>query len=449
MAGSTFGKEFSMITFGESHGPFVGVVIDGIKPGIPIDISEIQKDLNRRRPGQSQITTPRSEKDQVEIISGIFEGKTTGTPICMLIKNEDQRSKDYSNIKNIFRPGHASYTFLKKYGIFDYRGGGRSSGRETAGRVAAGAIAKQILKNYGIRFIGFTRQVGPIRAEKIQYDRIEKNAVRCPDPDAAEKMEGYIKEIARNGDSIGGVVEVHILGVPAGLGDPVFEKLDAELARAIMSIGAVKGVEIGEGFRVAEMKGSENNDPFEVDDQGHIHMKTNHAGGILGGISTGDPIVIRLAVKPPSSIQIPQQSVTHDGKMTEFSVQGRHDPCICPRVVPVAEAMAALVILDLLLIQQRIRDKMQNIDEIRQEIDLIDTQLLLLLKSRYDLVKKMARIKKEQSLEILSERREKEIFNQIQRFAEQIELPAEFIKTLWEQILRMSRDLQNKEMSDG
>lgn len=382
MAGNKFGSLFSVMTFGESHGPYLGVVIDGIKPGVPLDLQEIQREMNRRRPGQSRVTTARDEKDRAEIISGVFEGKTTGAPICILIKNEDPRSKDYAALKDIFRPGHAAYTYLKKYGIFDYRGGGRASGRETAARVAAGALAKQVLKPYGIGFHAFTRKVGPYEAQTVDYDFIEQNPVRCCDPQAAPRMEEYIRQIAAEGDSVGGIVEMHVTGLPAGLGEPVFEKLDAELAHGLMSIGAVKGIEFGEGFRAAELKGSEMNDPFGVAETGDIAPLSNRAGGILGGISTGQPVVLRLAVKPPSSIKKNQQSVDREGKEISLVIEGRHDPCICPRVVPVAEAMAALVILDLLLVQQAISETGGNAKNGKREIGVIDAHLLLLLHRR-------------------------------------------------------------------
>ncbi|RMI20440.1 MAG: chorismate synthase [Calditrichaeota bacterium] len=391
MAGNRLGTFYSLMTFGESHGPYIGVVIDGIKPGLPIDVEEIQREMNRRRPGQSAVTTPRQEKDRIQIVSGIFQGKTTGTPICILIPNEDPRSKDYSHLKEIFRPGHAAFTYLKKYGIFDYRGGGRASGRETAARVAAGAIAKQVLRDRGIRFYGFTRQVGPYRAEQVDYQFIEQNPVRCCDPEMAPRMEAFIREVAAAGDSIGGIVELHIQGLPAGLGDPVFEKLDAELAHGLMSIGAVKGIEFGEGFRVAELRGSENNDPFHVTDTGEILPRTNHAGGVLGGISTGRDVVLRLAVKPPSSIGKAQVTVDHAGREVTYSTGGRHDPCICPRVVPVAEAMAALVVLDLLLVQEAIADSTRagpTPDE--QALALTEAQLLLLLRRRAELRERLS-----------------------------------------------------------
>ncbi len=353
MAGNTFGELFKVTTFGESHGPAIGAVIDGVPPGIALDITEIQKDLDRRRPGQSKITTQRQEADQVEILSGTFEGKTTGTALALLIRNQDQRSKDYSNIKDVFRPGHADMTYLKKYGIRDYRGGGRSSGRETACRVAAGAVAKQLLKTYGIAITGYVLSVGDIVAEQRDFAVIEENIVRTPDMAASEKMIALIDEARKNCDSVGGVVEAVVQGCPVGLGDPVFDKLNAKLAYGLMSIGTIKGIEFGAGFAATRMKGSENNDEFMQDGE-TVRTKTNNAGGILGGISTGEDIVLRLAVKPPSSIAQTQQTVTTGGEKTEIEVKGRHDPCICPRVVPVVEAMIALVLADSLLLQKSI-----------------------------------------------------------------------------------------------
>jgi chorismate synthase len=409
MAGNKFGSLYSMMTFGESHGPYIGVVIDGIQPGIAIDEDELQREMNRRRPGQSHVTTPRSEKDQAMIVSGIFEGKTTGTPICILIKNEDQRTKDYSKLRNIFRPGHAAYTYLKKYGIFDYRGGGRASGRETATRVAAGAVAKQILESQGIRFFAFTQKVGPFEAQTVDFDFIEKNPVRCCDPQIAPQMESYIEEIAAMGDSIGGVVELHIKGLPAGLGDPVFEKIDAELAHGLMSIGAVKGIEFGDGFKVAEKKGSETNDLFHVSEKNRIEPKTNHSGGVLGGISTGQNFVLRLAIKAPSSIKKEQRTVDNQGNEVSLSIDGRHDPCICPRVVPVAEAMAALVILDLMLVQNSIANKKDDIENVKKMLTTFDTQLLLLLKRRQQLEADLKRMDSGSSFGSLDERFQSEL----------------------------------------
>lgn len=347
MAGNSFGKHFRITTFGESHGKAIGVVIDGVKPGIVIDTKYIQKELDRRRPGQSRVTTARNEADQVDILSGVFEGKTTGTPICMVIWNKDQHPQAYNKIKNMFRPGHAGYTYLAKYGVSDYRGGGRSSGRETAARVAGGAFAKSQLERLGVRIHAYTKQVGDIKAKMIDFKQIEKNPLRCPDPVAAKKMERLVLKMKKEGDSVGGIVEIVVKNPPVGLGEPVFDKLEADLAKALMSIGAIKGFEVGNGFAAARQKGSDNNDPMYYDKKSkRVRTRTNNAGGIAGGISNGEDIVLRIAVKPASSILKEQDTVTVKGKPARISVEGRHDPCICPRVVPVAEAMVALVLLD-------------------------------------------------------------------------------------------------------
>lgn len=356
MAGSSFGNLFTITTFGESHGRAIGVVIDGVKPNLDIDTKIIQKELDRRRPGQSSVTTSRNEADQVEILSGIFEGKTTGTPICMVIWNTDHRPEAYKRIKNVFRPGHAGYTYLAKYGIVDYRGGGRSSGRETAARVAAGGIARKLLAEEGTMIFAYTRRVGSIEAKETNLDQIEKNPVRCPDENAARRMERLISKVRDEGDSIGGVVEIVVKNPPVGLGEPVFDKLEADLAKALMSIGGVKGVEVGNGFAAAGMKGSENNDEIYSEKRsGRIRTRTNNAGGIVGGISNGEDIVLRIAVKPPSSVKKQQETVTTSGKATTISVAGRHDPCTCPRVVPVAEAMVAITLLNHLHRQRSMR----------------------------------------------------------------------------------------------
>lgn len=351
MAGNSFGQLFKITTFGESHGAAIGVTIDGVPPHLDLSESDIQFELDRRRPGQSKITTQRQEKDQVEILSGVFEGKTTGTSLAMLIRNQDHKSKDYSNIKDLFRPGHADFTFLKKYGTRDYRGGGRSSGRETAARVAAGSVAKKILRQHSINIVAYTLAIGDIYAKKIDYTVIEKNIVRTPDLEASEKMIQKINEARLNCDSVGGIIEAVVHGCPAGIGDPVFDKLNAKLAHALMSIGTIRGIEFGTGFKSAQMLGSEHNDEFFMDGQ-TVRTRTNHAGGILGGISNGENIVLRLAVKPTSSISQIQQTVSTDLKDTAIEVKGRHDPCICPRVVPVVDAMIAITILDSLMIQK-------------------------------------------------------------------------------------------------
>ncbi|MFC1768130.1 chorismate synthase [Nanoarchaeota archaeon] len=353
MSYSTFGKYFRVTTWGESHGKAIGVVIDGMKPGISLSEEDIQKDLDKRKPGQSKIVTPRKEEDKVEILSGVFEGKTTGTPISLIIYNKDVDSSKYEKIKNLVRPGHATLTYMKKYGIFDYRGGGRSSARETAMRVAAGAVAKKILDEKGINVVAYIKEVDGIKAKNIDLKEISKNPVNCPDKEAAAKIEKLILKIKDEGDSIGGLIEVVCENVPAGLGDPVFDKLDAMISGALMSIPAVKGVEIGSGFEVANMKGSESNDVFAKKGN-KIVTVTNHAGGILGGISDGMPIVARVAVKPTSSILKEQQTVDISGHSQKIKVEGRHDPCVAIRGVPVVEAMMRLVLVDALLKQEMI-----------------------------------------------------------------------------------------------
>lgn len=348
MAGSTFGNIFKITTWGESHGAGVGVVVDGCPAGLPLCEEDIQLYLNRRKPGQSRYATPRKEDDSVEILSGVFEGKTTGTPISLVVFNKNQRSKDYSQIAEYYRPGHADYPFDAKYGFRDYRGGGRSSGRETIGRVAAGAIAAKILNQLGITLTAYTKSIGDISVSSLNLEEIFNNALYMPDAAAAEKASAYLEECMKNHDSSGGVIECIIDGMPAGIGDPVFEKLDANLAKAVFSIGAVKGFEIGDGFLASFAKGSENNDPFFYDEKGNVCKKTNHAGGILGGMSDGSPIVFRAAIKPTPSIFQKQETINRKGENIEIEIQGRHDPIIVPRAVVVVEAMAALTIVDLL-----------------------------------------------------------------------------------------------------
>ena len=360
MAGSTFGTIFRVTTWGESHGKGIGAVVDGVPAGIPISEESIQKYLDRRRPGQSRFTTQRNETDQVRILSGVFEGKTTGTPVALEVLNEDQRSRDYSEIAGYYRPGHADYTFDAKYGFRDYRGGGRSSGRETIGRVAAGAIAEKFLNMLGITILSYAKEIGGIRAETFEKDQIEKNAFRMPDELAARKVEEYLREKMAVCDSVGGIIECSVSGLPAGLGDPVFDKLDANLAKAMLSIGAVKGFEMGDGFGAAASCGSQNNDAFTVKN-GEISKETNHAGGVLGGISDGSDLVMRVAVKPTASISRTQSTVKRDGTPVDVVIKGRHDPVIVPRAVVEMEAMAALVIADALLLNMGSR-----VDRIRE-----------------------------------------------------------------------------------
>jgi chorismate synthase len=353
MSGNTFGKLFTVTSFGESHGKAIGCIVDGCPPGIEITESDLQGDLDRRKPGTSRYTTQRKEADEVEILSGVFEGKTTGTPIGLLIKNTDQRSKDYSNIATTFRPAHADYAYNQKYGFRDYRGGGRSSARETAMRVAAGAIAKKYLKqSFGIEIHGYLSQLGPIKIEKVDMSIVNDNPFFCPDADKIVEMEDYMKALNKEGNSIGAKISVVASNVPPGLGEPIFDRLDAELAHAFMSINAVKGVEIGAGFDCIEQKGTEHRD--EMTPEGFL---SNHAGGVLGGISTGQDIVAHMALKPTSSIHLPGKSIDTAGNAIEVSTKGRHDPCVGIRATPIAEAMMAMVLLDHLM-----RHRAQNAD---------------------------------------------------------------------------------------
>lgn len=353
MSGNKIGKMFNVTTFGASHGTALGAVVDGCPAGLKISVEDIQKELDRRRPGTSKITTSRGETDQVKVLSGLFQGKTDGTPITAVVHNKDMDSSAYENLKDTPRPGHGDYTWKARYGTYDYRGGGRGSGRTTIGNVIGGAVAKKLLETLKIKVLSHVTQVGTVKAGKIDFNELESNIhnnpVRCADPEAAPRMEAIITHMKEQGDSVGGVVETVVLNSPAGLGEPVFDKLDADISKALMAIGSVKGVEIGVGFKAAELKGSEMNDEFYIDND-VIRTKTNHAGGILGGISTGMPIIVRMAVKPTPSISQTQKTVDQN-KMedTEITIMGRHDPCICPRVTPVAESSVAIVLADHLI----------------------------------------------------------------------------------------------------
>jgi len=351
MAGSTFGEAFRITTWGESHGKAIGVTVDGCPAGLALCEEDIQKYLDRRKPGQSKFTTARKEGDQVEILSGVFEGKTTGTPISMIVFNTDQRSRDYSAIMNIYRPGHADYGFDAKYGFRDYRGGGRSSARETTARVAAGAVACRLLEHFGITVAAYTKSIGPVEIapERFCLKTREENRLYMPDAQAAAEAERYLEGLMAEQDSAGGVVECVIRGVPAGVGEPVFDKLDACLAKAVMSIGAVKGFEIGDGFAASRSRGSVNNDAFYVDEAGAMKKRTNHSGGILGGISDGSDILFRAAFKPTPSIARQQETASRDGENVQIAIKGRHDPIVVPRAVVVVETMAAVTVADLLL----------------------------------------------------------------------------------------------------
>jgi len=354
MSGNSFGKLFTVTTFGESHGKALGCILDGCPPGIEISEEEIQVELDLRKPGTSKFTTQRREPDQVKILSGVFEGKTTGTPIGMLIENTDQRSKDYGDIAQKFRPAHADYGYTQKYGFRDYRGGGRSSARETAMRVAAGAIAKKFLASKGIEVRGYLSQLGPVKADmnNFDWDQVRQNPFFCPDVDKVKEMEDYMNALRKEGDSIGAKISVVASGLKPGLGEPIFDRLDADLAHALMSINAVKGVEIGDGFDVVEQKGSEHRD--EMTPEGFL---SNHAGGVIGGISSGQDIIAHIALKPTSSITVPGKTIDVDGNLTDLITKGRHDPCVGIRATPIAEAMMALVLAD-----HYLRDRGQNAD---------------------------------------------------------------------------------------
>lgn len=360
---NTFGQLFRITTFGESHGKAIGVTVDGCPAGVEIDDEKIQLELDRRKPGQSKITTQRKEADQVQILSGVFEGKTTGTPIGMVIFNQDQRSRDYSHIMDTFRPSHADFTYHTKYGFRDYRGGGRSSARETAARVAAGAIAKQMLAQAGMEFNAYVSEVGDIRVDddysKLDFSEIEKNIVRCPDAEKAEQMIELIDGVRKDRDTIGGIVSCVIKGSPAGLGEPVFDRLHAILGSAMLSINAVKGFEYGSGFEGTKLRGSEHNDSFFTDEEGNVRTKTNYSGGIQGGISNGEDIYFKVAFKPVATIMVDQDSIDKEGNPAVVSGKGRHDPCVVPRAVPIVEAMAALTIADFWL-----RSKVNRMDQL-------------------------------------------------------------------------------------
>jgi len=355
VGGNSFGQVFRITTWGESHGRAVGVTIDGCPAGLPIDMEYVQAELNRRRTGQSSVTTPRDEKDRAELLTGVFEGRTTGMPVTMLVWNEDMDSSKYEKFREFWRPGHADYTYTAKYGVRDHRGGGRSSARETIGRVAAGAVAKLLLQTVGCAVHGYTVQVGHVKAREYDPSVIEKNIVRAADLAAAEEMIAAIHAAREAGDSLGSAVEVRADGVPAGLGEPVFDKLHADIGKAMFSVPAIRGVELGDGFDVVTRNGSANNDAFVRDESGRVRTRTNRTGGILGGISTGEPVIVRVAIKPPSSIRVEQQMINRHGDAETLRVEGRHDPCLAPRAVPVLEAMLALVLADHLLRQRLAR----------------------------------------------------------------------------------------------
>lgn len=433
MKSNSFGRYCGITTFGESHGPAIGVVIEDVKPGIEFSLEEIQKALDSRKPGKKQFTSARKEKDKIAILSGVFEGKTTGMPICLVVYNQDIRSEDYEHLKNLFRPGHADYTYFRKFKIYDYRGGGRASGRETISRVAASALVNNLLKN--IKIDCYPIQIGKFIVKK--YDLNFQNDLYWHDKSNFKELQNYLDSIQKKGDSVGGIVEVKIENLLAGLGDPVFEKLDANIAKAILSIGSVKGIEFGNGFNLANLKGSETND--QINKNGFL---SNHSGGILGGISTGQNLIFRFVVKPTSSINIPQRTITKNGKEVSFKSQGRHDTCIIPRIIPVAKAMIKLVIADAISYQKLINDNKLDLNDYREAIDKIDEDILIALFRRKEISELIGKFKKEKNIEIEDSERENELLNNIKEKAETWELDEDFVENIWKIIIAESKKNQ-------
>ncbi len=439
MWSNTFGQSFKVTSFGESHGPMMGVVVDGLRPGIPLAPEDIQKQLNRRKPGTGTFSSTRKEPDKARIVSGVFQGRTTGTPLCILIENKDPQSRDYEKIKNLFRPGHADYTWWKKYGIRDYRGGGRSSGRETVARVAAGAVARRLLEEEGIEFLSFSHAIGGISWKNFSTREINHNSLFCPDRKMHNQAVQRLARAKQDKDSLGGIAGLIIKNLPAGLGDPVFHKLDARLAFALLSIGGVKGIEFGQGFEATSMKGSEHND--QMDSSGFL---SNNAGGITGGISTGQDILIRAAIKPVSSIGRLQKTIDKDGKEVQLQLEGRHDTCLLPRILPVMEAMAAIVLADVKLIQAPIGNCQKEINDYRYELELLDSEFLELLARRSQIAKAIGKYKKTEGLPVIDTSREKELENKWLDMAQILGENREYIKKIFKLVVENSRQIQNK-----
>ncbi|MBU1238715.1 chorismate synthase [Myxococcota bacterium] len=443
MNANTFGSRLTITTFGESHSPAVGVVIDGVPPGLSVTQAQIADLLKRRRPGEHSHASARREADEPEILSGIFEGKTLGTPIAVIIRNDDARPWDYGALVDLFRPGHGDFTWEKKFGIRDHRGGGRASGRETAARVAAGAVAMELLKARQISVTGYTVAVGPVRAEKIEMALLEQTPFRFADPAMVPAVEAYLEQVASQKESAGAVVELIVQGLPPGVGDPVFDKLDARLAGALMSVGAVKGVEIGDGFRAATVMGSQNNDAMTPEG-----FCSNHAGGILGGISTGQPVVMRVAVKPVPTIGVPQQTVDRHGKPHIFEGTGRHDRVLVPRIIPVLEAMVALTVADALETQEALRES-RSLAQIRDAIDEIDGQLLTLLARRFSLALAAGQEKLKLGVVVEDGGRDAEVSHKWQITGLSHGLDDTFIHALRELVVAKSKALQEQKRKDN
>jgi len=454
--GNIIGERFRVLSFGESHGKIIGVVVDGCPAGVAVNIEDIQRELNRRKPGQSAVSTPRVEEDKVEILSGVFNNKTTGAPICMIIRNLNVDSSKYEEIRYTPRPGHADYPAYIKYGGYnDYRGGGRFSGRITASYVMAGALAKTILKELGIKILAYTRKIGPIEGKKLPVEEIERNVeksiVRCPDLDASEKMVKIILKAKSAGDSVGGVIECIALNVPTGIGEPVFDTLEGDIAKAVFSVPGVKGIEFGSGFKAAEMKGSQHNDQYAIEDN-RVVTKTNNSGGILGGISNGMPIVFRVAVKPTASIGIPQQTVNLiTGKEEEIVIKGRHDPCIVPRAVPIIEHVTAIVLVDHCIRAGLIPPVYPTSDGTlqceRDKIKLITQEILKLVKKRMDAVEKVKSIKIKKKLPIVDKEVENQIRLEAEKFSKSIGLDSEIAKDIVELLIKKAIEFQEKKLN--
>ena len=435
MRGNSFGRWLGIYGFGESHGKAVGVLIEDIKPGVKFPLAEIQKELDRRRPDQGEFTSSRKELDKIEVLSGVIDGKTTGMPICMIVYNKDQRSKDYQKLENIFRPGHADWSWYKKFKILDWRGGGRASGRETIARVAAGAVVKDLLGN--IKITAYTVQIGQITASYLQEDF--NNLLYWPDSETYDQVLNELSKHKENGDSLGGIIELRINGLPAGLGDPVFAKLDARLSEAILSIGGVKGIEFGKGFQLAGMSGSEAND--QMSSKGFI---SNNHGGIQGGISTGKEVVIRIAVKPTSSIRIKQKTIDIDGKEREIMITGRHDTCIVFRIIPVVKAMTRLALADCISYQKLVDNAERDMIDYREALDKIDEDILLGIKRRHEIVKLIGKYKKENKMKISDISREKKLIEKIKIKARLWELDHTVISRIWEKLISYSKKEQKR-----
>ncbi len=440
MNGNKFGRWMGISGFGESHGAAMGVLLEDIKPGVEFPLAEIEQELERRRPGIKDFTSSRQESDRIKILSGVIEGKTTGMPVCLVIYNEDQRSSDYESLREIFRPGHADWSWFQKFKILDWRGGGRASGRETIARVAAGAVVKKMLSP--IKLEAYPVQIGKVKTGQIQADFT--NQFCWHDPETYEALLKELHETQSNGDSVGGIIEVRISEVPVGLGDPVFGKLEAKLSEAVLSIGGVKGVEFGAGFNLAELHGSEANDQM-----GAKGFLSNNCGGILGGVSTGEDIIMRLAVKPTPSISLKQQTIDHNGKEREISINGRHDICLIFRILPVVEAMVRLVLADCLSYQKLLCGDTLGLADYREALDGIDEDILLALKRRDEIVKSIGRLKCRQGIKIRDNQREEELLSGLREKAETWGVDVKLVEKLWQGILIQSRSLQESEQNDS